>query len=118
MADKGLVNLSINALPEPLRQPLSKAFEHTLDSYRLGGDAKATNFSWFRFESTTASVANTEFSIEHALNQTPSRVIPVLDLTLVNSRLVPLTVTRAPDARRVYLSSPTTSAAIVVYLEV
>ena len=118
MADKGYLASLLNALDAEVRKTLKLAFDHTVDTFRLGGADKALNFSWFRFSSTTASVAGTEFSIAHGLTVIPSKLIPVLDLTVTGSQLVPLTVSRAPDARRVYLTSTSTSAAIVVYLEV
>ena len=100
-----------------MKQTLIPAFDHVIDTFRLGTATKAANASWYRFSSTTASVADTEFSIEHGLNQIPTQVIPILDVSQVNSMMPVLTVTRAADERRIYLSSPSTSAVFTVMLE-
>lgn len=117
MASKGYIATLLNTLPADVRKVLQPCFDHVCDTFQLGSGTKAANLAWYRLEGMTAAVADTEFSMEHGLGTAPSKVIPVLDLGLVNSRLVPLTVTRAPDARRVYLSSPTVSASFVIYVE-
>lgn len=70
----------------------------------------------YRLDATTHATADTEFSIAHGLGQVPTLVIPVLPLD-VGNQLVPLVVTRAPDASRVYLRSSSTGAPISLYLE-
>ena len=117
MATKGYTDALLNTLPADLRKALQPAFAHVLDTFKLGGGTKALNFAWLRFTGTTAADAGTEFSIEHGLGQTPSKLIPVLDLTEIGSQLVPLTVSRAPDDRRIYLTSASTSAVFICYVE-
>ena len=117
MADKGFISAILNSLDASVRKPLYQAFEHTLDSFKLGGNTKALNFAWYRVEGTTAATVWGEFSIEHGLGRAPSKLIPVMDLTAINSRLVNLQVTRAPDASRLYLASDSTSAAFVAFVE-
>ena len=118
MASKGYVEAVLNTLPAEQRKPLALAFAHVLDDWRLGGSQKALNAAWYAFESTTAAVAGEEFSIRHGLNQIPSKAIPYLDLTVVGSQVVPLVVSRAPDSQRVYFTSSSTSAVVLLYLEV
>jgi len=118
MASKGYIEALLNPLPSDQRRVLLPAFEHVLDTWKLGTSDKAANASWYKFTSTTAATANEEFSIEHGLNQIPTWVIPVLDLGYLNSQLVNLTVTKAPDVRRIYLSSPSTGAAFTIMLEI
>lgn len=116
---KGYVQALLNALPSDLRAPLVAVFDYLQDSWRLGDGARATNAQWYKFVSTTASVAGTEFSIQHGLGQTPSKLIQVLDVTSTLAQFVTLRTTRAADAQRVYLSSTSsTSAVFTAYLEV
>ena len=77
----------------------------------------AENLQAVFLQGTTPAAANTAFSIEHGLGTTPYLLIPVLDLQSVSSSIVRLTVAAAPDARRVYLKSPDTSAAFGVLVE-
>jgi len=80
--------------------------------------AKAENFNGFNVTSTTAT-STSEFSIEHGMGRAPYRAMPVIDLSVVGSRLVPLTVTRAADARRVYVKTESgfTNAEFSLYVE-
>ena len=79
---------------------------------------RTENFQLYTVEGTTAAVADTEFTIAHGLGKAPYLLIPVLPLDAVNATLVPLTVTRLPDASRIYLSSPVTGATFRAFLEV
>lgn len=88
-----------------------------MDNWRIGTGVRAENAQLYRVSSTTASVANTEFAVAHKLSAAPSQCFPVLDLSLVNSQLVPLTVSRAPDATYLYFKSASTSAAFVLLVE-
>ncbi len=117
MADKGYITTQINTLPEEIRYALRNAFWYLMDNWKVGTGPRATNAQWYRATSTTASVADTEFSFRHSLPSAPSQLFPVLDLSQANSQLVPLKVTRAADAERVYLSSPSTSAVFSMLLE-
>lgn len=118
MASIGFVRSLLNGLGDAdQKKVFGQLFEHVLADYALGDNNKATNFRWFKVSSTTASVANTEFSIDHGIGTKPSKLIPVLDLNAINSQIVPLTVSRAPDDRRVYLKSSSTSAVFTAYLE-
>lgn len=117
MAALGAVTTELNALDPPIRKVLTSVFEYVLKNLSFGDGTKAENFSLYRVESTTASVAGTEFSIVHGLDHAPSKLIPALDLNTVNAQLVPLQVSRVADAKRVYLKSTSTSASFICYLE-
>jgi hypothetical protein len=117
MASIGYIRSLLNALDADLKKLLALAFEESVTRNELGDNTKATNFSWYKVSSTTHATANTEFSIAHGLDHVPSKVIPVLDLSQVGSQIVTLTVARAPDIRRVYLSSPSTGAVFTAYVE-
>lgn len=117
MAAKGEVDRQLNTLAPDVKRPLIETFHYVMSNGTLGSQAKAENFLWYRITSTTASVANTEFSVAHGMDHAPTTLIPVLDLTAVDAQLVPLTVSRAPDMKRVYLKSSSTSAVFTAYLE-
>ena len=117
MASKGYLDQVLNPLPPDIRRPVATAFQYEHDNWRLGDGARASNAQWYKFSAITSSNANGEFTIAHKQGQTPSKLIPVLDLNAIGSQLVRLAVTRAPDSDRVYLSSDSTSATITVYLE-
>ena len=117
MASKGYIASILNQLPADQKKALQPAFDHALDDAILGTATKAANFRWVKRTSTTASVAGTEFSIQHGIGTVPTWIIPVLDLNTVNSQIVPLTVSRAPDASRIYLTSTSTSAVFTVMVE-
>lgn len=121
MASKGFVTSMLNSLEDGVKRILNPTFEYVMDNLRFGHPdvgARAENFQIFFFSGVTSSVANQEFSIEHGLNLTPQLLLPMMPLDVIGAQYVPLTVTRAADGRRVYLSSPTTSATVYVGLEV
>ena len=119
MASKGYIDQLLNRLPSEERRPLIAAFQYVLDNLRLGlrsDRTRAENLQGYRYDVTTSSVAGTEFSFAHGLGAAPYLIVPVLPLE-VGAQVVPITVSRAPDAERVYLTSTSTSASISVYLE-
>ena len=77
---------------------------------------KATNHRGYFEVSTTASSTG-EFSIAHGLGTAPTLAIPVIDLGQPGARLVPLEVTRAADAQRVYFKSTSTGALFTLLVE-
>jgi hypothetical protein len=117
VANKGYISNLLNKLPVDFKSNIVEAFDHTLDTFQLGGNRKAMNFRWYACTSTTAATADAEFSVEHGLEAAPSKLIPIIDLTQIGSKMPVLTVTRAPDASRVYLSSPSTSVVFNFYVE-
>ena len=114
---KGYVATLLNGLPPDVKKVLQPALDYMQDNWRLGTGPRATNAQWYRMESTTASVANTEFSVRHGLGVAPHTLIPVLDLTASGAQLVPLVVSRAADEERVYLTSASTSAFFTFFVE-
>lgn len=117
MAAPGYLLTLLNALPSDIKKVLVPAFDYVTGTWRLGDGTKATNALWYRVSATTSSNANTEFSVAHGLDSAPTKLIPIVDLTVVGAQLVPLSVSRAPDDKRVYLTSSSTGAAITFYLE-
>lgn len=117
MADIGYIEAELGSLPPDHKKGLVSAFRYVLRNLSFGAvehQTAATNFQAYYLTSTTPAVAQTEFSIAHGLASTPNVVIPVLGLDAVNSQIVPLSVSRAADDKRIYLKSSSTSAAIAV----
>lgn len=117
MAASGYVNQILNALDADIRKVMTQAFEYVMREYSLGADTKAENFAWYRIDGVTSTSANAEFSVVHGMSAAPAKLIPFLDVSVVNAQLPTLIVSRAPDARRVYLKSPQTGATFMAYLE-
>lgn len=122
MADLGLVYGEIKNLPPELRPVFKRIFTAIMKDIRLGHPQgqqpdPMVNLGGGFFHGTTASVANQEFTIPHGFGRTPYLAFPVLRLDAVNSTIVPLTVTRVADDKRLYLSSSVTGAAISLAVE-
>ena len=121
MADKGFIRTLTASIPDQTtRRVVQQSFEHVLDNMRLGvpeHQTRAVNSQQYWLVGTTSTSANTEFSLEHGLPSAPRYLIPTLDLSQPGAKIVPLTVTRAADARRIYLSSSDTNASITVLVE-
>lgn len=117
MADIASVEAECGALPTEQKKAIVNSFRYVLRNLSFGAvehRKPATNFQAYYLTGTTSSNANTEFSIAHGLASAPHVILPVLDLSAVGSQLVPLTVSRAADDKRVYLTSSSTGAAIAV----
>lgn len=117
MASKGQAETLLNGLPPDTRKIFINLVRYLLSWYAIGNQTKAENFAWYRIQGQTSSNANTEFSVVHGMDHIPSKLIPTVDLSVVNSQLVPLVVSRVPDATRVYLKSSSTGAVFEAYLE-
>jgi hypothetical protein len=116
MADLGYIKSELAAFEGAQKTGLQNLVTYLLNnlSFARLDRGRATNAQLYYLDGTTSSNANTEFSIAHGLNSAPSYLIPVMPLNEVGAQLVPLTVSRAADDRRVYLKSSSTGAAITV----
>lgn len=125
MSDLGVVEADIGGLSQEKDKPIWKRiFREVLKLISFGpvdataGQKASTNLRGHLYGPVvTPAVANTEFSFVHRFLGAPYLVIPVLPLDQVNAEIVPLTVSRAADARRVYLKSSETNATIFLYCE-
>lgn len=108
----------LEAKPKKILTELVRAAFPFLRFGPVEHQTKAENFQGYYLTSTTAGTTG-EFSIEHGLGVTPYLVKPVLDLSAVGARLVPLTVTKAADTRRIYLKTESgyTNAVFSIYVE-
>lgn len=118
MADIGLIESELGGVQPDLKRALVASFRYLLGNLSFGAISeertRATNFQAYYLSGTTPAVANTEFSIAHGLGGTPNVLFPVVGLNQVGAQLVPLTISRAADDKRVYLKSSSTSAPITV----
>ncbi len=116
MADIGYLKSELASFEGGQKTGLQNIVTYILNnlSFARLDRGRATNAQLYYLSGTTSTAANVEFSIAHGLNAAPSYLIPVLPLNEIGARLVPLQVTQAADAKRVYLASSSTGAAITV----
>lgn len=119
MANPEYVASQLGGVDPGIRKSLTDVFRYVLGNLRFGrpSQPRAENMQLYFVSGTTAAVANDEFSIAHGLATAPYLLIPVLDLQTVNAAIVPLTVTRAADASRIYLSSAEAGVTFTVLVE-
>ena len=120
MADSSYIKSLFGATPESVKKAADQAFTYLLGNLKLGPldvNRRSLNFQWYWLQGTTASAANTEFSVAHGLGRIPSVILPVLPLDQVGGQIVPLQVSRAADVNRLYLKSTSTSAAFTILVE-
>lgn len=120
--DLGYAEAEIRSLPEALRPAMLRLFRALLRDLRFGhpsGDAldPAMNFGGAFLHGTTPAIVGTELTLPHSFGRTPYLAMPVLLLDAVGSRVVPLTVSRVADSKRIYVTSTIASAPISVYCE-
>lgn len=121
MASRDALFGEIGSLPQPLRAPMQRIltlltkmrFGHPTDEVR----SVPTNFDGAFLQGTTPAIANEDFTIAHGLPSAPYLLVPVLTLDVEGAQLVPLTVTRVADAKRIYLSSSAASAPFCCLVE-
>lgn len=118
MADIGLIESELGGVPPDLKRALVASFRYVLGNLSFGAIStertRATNFQAYYVSGTTPAAAHTEFSIAHGLGVVPSVLFPVVGLNHVGAQIVPLTIARAADAKRVYLTSSVANAPITV----
>ncbi len=120
MADASYVKSLCGSLGADVKLALGRVFEYVLGNIRFGPVAhqtRATNFQAFYLEGTTPTTANVEFSVAHGLGRIPYTAFPVLRLDSTGGQIVPLRVTRTPDASQVYLASSSTNVSFAVMVE-
>ena len=120
MAEASYIKSLIGGLGADAKKALDQAFTYLLANLKFGTVAhqtRATNFQAYWIVGVTSSNANEEFSVAHGLGYAPNVVFPVVALDQVGSQLVPLTVSRAADANRVYLKSSSTGVTVSLLVE-
>jgi len=121
MADIGYVRSLVAGLSNDAdKKTFNTIFEHILGNLKFGEvehQERATNFQTYFVTSTTAAVANTEFTIAHGLTTAPHLAIQVLDLSGTGAQMIPRVVSRAADSKRLYFKSSSTSAPFALLIE-
>jgi hypothetical protein len=120
LADLGYVKSVLRQIPdETTRRALDTVMTHLLGNIRIGvpeHHSRAVNLQSY-FQTSTTAASTGEFSIAHGLPAAPRLGIAVLDLSQPGAKLVPLEVSRAADAQRIYLKSTSTSAPMWLLVE-
>lgn len=122
MADSSYLKSLVGSLPPDVKAALGRCWDYLCDGNLRFGPVnsqrpRTENFAGRYVTATTPATANAEFTIAHGLGANPGVLIPMLNLTSVGSSLPTLTVTKAPDAARIYLSSPSTNVTFCGILE-
>jgi hypothetical protein len=120
MARTSYITALLAGMPTDQKKALKGAFDYVLDNLRWGRPEhkqRSENGQQYYYEALTAPVAGVEFSIEHGLAAPPYLLVPILALDVPGTEFVPLMVTRAADAERIYLSSAVANAVIRVMVE-
>jgi hypothetical protein len=122
VADLGAIEAELKSLPTALQPPLKRIFRSILRELRIGHPSgiapdPTLNVAGAFLHTTTHATPGTEFSIAHGFGRVPYLVIPIARLDAVGSSIVPLTVSRAADDKRVYFTSTIASAACSIWVE-
>lgn len=121
MASAGYLESLANTLPDAVKKPIQNLIREAFKTLRFGapsGEAVAAeNFGGHLVPFTTSSSANGEVAVAHRLARVPRLAFQMLPLDTVNATAPVLTVTRAADAVYLYVSSPTTDATGLLYVE-
>jgi hypothetical protein len=120
MASAAAIEALCGGLTPDQRRVLKAIFDYLLTNLRFGQPVtaqRAENWQAYYLEGRTPAVANTPFDLAHGLASAPYLAVPVLSLQTVGAQLVPLTVTRAADANRIYLQSSAADAPFMLLVE-
>ena len=120
MARTSYITALLAGMPTDQKKAMKGAFDYVLDNIRWGRPEhkqRAENGQQYFYEAVTADAPDKEFTIQHGLAAAPYLLVPILALDVVGTEIVPLTVTRASDSERIYLSSPIANAIIRVMVE-
>jgi hypothetical protein len=104
------------------RATMLRIFRAFLKDIRFGhptGDVPdpTLNMAGGFYHGTTPSTPGTEFTIAHGFGRVPYLAVPVLRLDAVGSSIVPLTVSRVADEKRLYFTSTVASAPVSLAVE-
>lgn len=124
MATSSYAKSLMSSLPTEMKLAMHKLAEYIFDRSLVFGpvdpqDATSptTNFGGRYVKVTTSTAASQEFSVQHGLGRIPNVFWMVGNPRSVNSQLLPLTVSKAADANRLYFTSASTSVVCFLYVE-
>jgi hypothetical protein len=125
MATSSQAKTLLGGIPSDLKSAFARFSEYIFDRNLAFGPVSTTdaqtataNFAGRYLRVTTSDTANQEVAIAHGLGRAPNVMWQVVTPRIVNSRFVgDLTVSRAADDMRIYLTSASTSAVLHLYVE-
>lgn len=119
MADLSYIKALARSIPDAAtRSAFEQAFTYVLGNLRFGvpdHQTRTENHQIYWLQSTTATDTST-FTIAHGLPTVPHYAIPVLELDRVGSKVGGLTVSRAADNKRIYLTADAGSTNVPITL--
>lgn len=122
MASLAYIEREINSLPAEQRATFLRIFQSFMRDLRFGHPAgeqpdPCENFGAGFFSVVTATTPGHEFTIPHGFGRVPYLAMPVIPLDTVGASIVPLTVSRVADDKRLYFTSTLGDVPITLYVE-
>ena len=122
MASAGELESTLGPLPKEVKTPLVNYTRAWIKRLRFGAPSDvavaAENFGGHLVPFTTSATPDQEVAIPHLLGRVPRVILSgFIPADTVNATIAVLTQTRAADMAFLYLSSPTASASVLVYVE-
>jgi hypothetical protein len=125
MATSSQAKTLLGGVETNLKAALSRVLDYIIEkSFAFGPiDASAsqtatTNFAGRYVKVTTSATSGQEVAVAHGLGRTPNVMWQVVSPTVVNAGFVgDLTVSRAADETRLYLTSADTGVVFWLYVE-
>jgi hypothetical protein len=125
VATSSFARTLIGGLGADFKKALGEVFDYLLNNSLAFGpidadaaQTKTTNFLGRYVKVTTSGTANQEAAIAHGLGRTPNVMWQVVSPRVVNARFIgDLTVSRAADDNRLYVTSASTGATVWMYIE-
>lgn len=120
MAKAAFLKALFGVFPGVQKSALYQAADFLCDrNWRFGppGSTRSENMAGVFVQLTTSSVSTGVVSVAHGLGKIPDIFWPVGNPRVVNSFLPRLSVPRAADATRLYVTSPDTAVTCSLYVE-
>lgn len=124
MATSSQLKTLIGGLDAEFKKALGECWDYLCNnSFAFGpidtdaAQTKTTNLYGRYVKVTTSTTANQEVAVAHGLGRIPNVLWNVTSPRAVNSALLPLTITRAADEKRIYMASASTGVTLWLYLE-
>ena len=125
MATSSQAKALLGGVPADLKAALFKVMDYVFDrNFAFGpidndvAQTPTTNLAGRYVKVTTNATANLETSIAHGLGRVPNVCWQVVSPAVANSQFIgDLTISRAADTARIYVTSATVGATLWLYVE-